>query len=209
VRQILLLIHRVPVDGEFTLNDLAGGGGRMDEVARTVSTGFTVSNDLRRDTEMTLLFAGNGRHAPRRIRIEGGRLRYLNPDERSTAALLKNALVRSRSLDREIESSPGIWVGPIEPIAELERVLRLPGAVWLTESGTPLRSYAFSELGVVAVLSDPDDPTEPERGLLERSQVPRLTVGPKALRTSQVVDILHNECDLRLAERDAARPVRN
>ncbi|MFZ1022970.1 MAG: tRNA (pseudouridine(54)-N(1))-methyltransferase TrmY [Thermoplasmata archaeon] len=207
MRRILLLIHRVPVQGEFTLNDLAGGGGRMDEVARAVSTGFTLSNDLRRDTEMTLLFAGMEPHAPRRIRIEGARLRHLNPDERSTAALLKNALVRSSSLDHDIESSPGIWVGPIEPNAELERVLRLPGAVWLAESGMPLRSYEPPEQGIVAVLSDPIDPTVQEQELLERSGVPRLSVGPHSLRTSQVVDILHNECDLRLAKKLAVDPV--
>ena len=207
MRRILLLVHRVPVDGEFTLNDLAGGGGRMDEVARTVSTGFTISNDLRRDTEMTLLFAGNDRHPARRIRIEGARLRYLNPDERSTAALLKNALVRSLTLDREIESSPGIWVGPIEPLAELERVLTLPGAVWLTEPGTPLRSHALSDHGIVAVLSDPDEPSTRELEMLERSGVPRLSVGPKSLRTSQVVDILHNECDLRPPDPRVVDPV--
>lgn len=179
----------------------------MDEVARAVSTGFTLSNDLRRDTEMTLLFAGAGPHAARRIRIDGARLRYLNPDERSTAALLKNALVRSLTLDHDIESSPGIAVGPIDPAAELERVLRLPGAIWLTESGTPFRSYEPAESEIVAVLSDPLDPTAQEQEILENSGVPRLSVGPKALRTSQVVDILHNECDLRLARKSSNEPV--
>jgi tRNA (pseudouridine54-N1)-methyltransferase len=179
----------------------------MDEVARAVSTGFTLSNDLRRDTEMTLLFAGARPREARRIRIDGARLRYLNPDERSTAALLKNALVRSSTLDHDVESSPGMLVGPIDPIAELERVLRLPGAVWLTESGTPLRSYELSESGIVAVLSDPIDPTAQEREILERSGVPRLSVSPRSLRTSQVVDILHNECDLRIARKPADPPV--
>jgi len=56
VRRFLLLAHRVPPNGAFTLNDLAGGAGRMDEVARAVSTAFTLSNDLRRDTEVSILF---------------------------------------------------------------------------------------------------------------------------------------------------------
>ncbi len=169
----------------------------MDEVARAVSTSFTLSNDLRRDTEMTLVFAGTDRSPARRIRIDGARLRYLNPDERSTAALLKNALVRSATLDHDVESSPGMVVGPTVPLTELDRALRVPDTVWLTEAGAPLRSHSFLASGISVVLSDPDDPSEAEREILERSGVPRLSVGPKALRTSQVLDILHNECDLR------------
>ncbi|MCI4354125.1 MAG: tRNA (pseudouridine(54)-N(1))-methyltransferase TrmY, partial [Thermoplasmata archaeon] len=94
MRRFLILAHRVPTGGQFTLNDLAGGGGRMDELARSVSTGFLLSNDLRRDTEMTIVLSSDRPPGPRRLRLIGERLRHLNPDERSTAALLKNALVR-------------------------------------------------------------------------------------------------------------------
>ncbi|MGI0052882.1 MAG: tRNA (pseudouridine(54)-N(1))-methyltransferase TrmY, partial [Thermoplasmata archaeon] len=79
LRRFVLLAHRVPVSGAFTLNDLAGGAGRMDEVARVVSTAFTLSNDLRRDTEVEVLFVGEPPPRSRRIRIEGRRVRYLNP----------------------------------------------------------------------------------------------------------------------------------
>src|SRR5579862_5532022 len=104
MRRFLILAHRVPTGGAFTLNDLAGGGGRVDEIARAVSTAFTVSNDLRRDTELTVLFVQPGLPGPRRIRLVGSRLRFLNPDERSTAALLKNALVRVAGTGAEVES---------------------------------------------------------------------------------------------------------
>ncbi|MGI0156125.1 MAG: tRNA (pseudouridine(54)-N(1))-methyltransferase TrmY, partial [Thermoplasmata archaeon] len=131
MRRFLLLAHRVPVSGNFTLNDLAGGAGRMDEIARAVSTAFTTSNDLRRDTELTILFVAEPPPAARKIEVVGARVRYLNPDERSTAALLKNALVRSASYPREIESSPGLRVSPVDPDEELRAFLRRPGTVWL------------------------------------------------------------------------------
>jgi len=67
MRRFLILAHRVPTDGQFTLNDLAGGAGRMDEVARAVSTAFTLSNDLRRDTELTVLFVADPPPKARRI----------------------------------------------------------------------------------------------------------------------------------------------
>jgi len=199
MRRLLLLAHRVPVRGEFTLNDLAGGGGRMDEVARSVSTAFTLSNDLRRDTEMTIVFSGGPPGAARRIDLVGARLRYLNPDERSTAALLKNALARAAVYPHDFESSPGLRVGPADPLEVLGVFLARPGAVWLTEGGAPIGTWPGPSDDVGAVVSDPYDPTPEESERLVASGVPRLSVSPRVLRTSQAIDALHRELDLRAA----------
>ncbi|MCI4331005.1 MAG: tRNA (pseudouridine(54)-N(1))-methyltransferase TrmY [Thermoplasmata archaeon] len=206
MRRILLLAHRVPVSGAFTLNDLAGGAGRMDEVARVVSTAFTLSNDLRRDTELTILFEAEPPPAARRIRLSGANLRHLNPDERSTAALLKNALVRSIPLERDVEASPGLIVGPVDPVEALLEFAREPGAFWLTERGVPLRSLVGTGDGFSAILSDPTDPPPEELHRLESTGIPRVSLGPISLRSSQCVDVLHHEFDLRAASRAAARP---
>ncbi|HTT35491.1 MAG TPA: tRNA (pseudouridine(54)-N(1))-methyltransferase TrmY [Thermoplasmata archaeon] len=197
MRRILLLAHRVPVDGAFTLNDLAGGGGRMDEVARAVSTAFTLSNDLRRDVEMWVLFVAAPAPRARRIRLVGDRLRRLNPDERSTAALLKNALVRSVALDRDVESSPGLVVGPVDPLAALKEFLAGPHPLWLEEGGGPIAAALPGATDFSAVLSDPTDPAPAERAVLESAGVPRVSVGPRALRASQCIDLLLAEFDRR------------
>ncbi len=203
MRRFLLLAHRVPTGGQFTLNDLAGGGGRVDEVARAVSTAFTLSNDLRRDTELTVLFSSLSPPGPRRVRLVGARLRHLNPDERSTAALLKNALVRAIPLTQEVESSPGLLVGPADPAAELEAFLSFDGALWLTETGAPVESFRPQATEFAAVLSDPEDPTPAEQVQLERSGVPRVSLGPRSLRASQCIDVLHNAFDRREGARSA------
>lgn len=197
MRRFLLIAHRVPTSGAFTLNDLAGGGGRMDEVARAVSTAFTLSNDLRRDTEMTIVFSAEPPPAARKVELVGARLRYLNPDERSTAALLKNALARTADLPRELESSPGLRVAPCDPAGVLREFLQRPGAAWLTESGGPLAAWEAPPERATFVLSDPFEPTPAEQALLEASGVPRLSVGPRSLRASQVADAVHRELDLR------------
>jgi tRNA (pseudouridine54-N1)-methyltransferase len=201
MRRFLILAHRIPTGGQFTLNDLAGGAGRMDEVARAVSTAFTLSNDLRRDTEVTVLFVADPPPKARRIDLVGARLRYLNPDERSTAALLKNALVRSADFPRPFESSPGLTVAATDPFTDLRAFLAQPNAVWLSEDGRPIEEWPSPGGQVAAVVSDPYDPTPEERELLLASGVPRLSVGPRSLRTSQVVDLVHHELDLREAGR--------
>ncbi|MGI0155977.1 MAG: tRNA (pseudouridine(54)-N(1))-methyltransferase TrmY [Thermoplasmata archaeon] len=204
-RELLLLVHRVPTDGAFTLNDLAGGGGRMDEVARVLSCALSLSNGLRKDVRVSLLLHGNDRTPDRRIVVEGSRVRYLNPDERSTAALLKNALVRSLAASAPVESSPGLTVDARPVLEELRAFLAHPEALWLTEDGEPLRTRSGGE-EVAAVLSDPTGPTEEEERVLRESGVPRYSVGPRSLRSSQVVDILWNELDLKEAGPGAAPP---
>jgi tRNA (pseudouridine54-N1)-methyltransferase len=195
VRRFLLLAHRVPPNGAFTLNDLAGGAGRMDEIARAISTAFTLSNDLRRDTEVSILFGAQPPPLARRVDIVGARVRFLNPDERSTAALVKNALVRSAGYPTPLESSPGLRVGPVDPVEALSEFLRLPGAVWMTEGGTPIADWASPDGSISAVVSDPYDPTDAEVAILRASKVPQLSVGPRSLRTSQVIDLVHAVLD--------------
>ena len=202
MRRFLILAHRVPTGGTFTLNDLAGGAGRMDEVARAVSTALTLSNDLRRDTEVTVLFVADPPPRARRIDLVGARLRFLNPDERSTAALLKNALVRSVEFPRPFESSPGLTVGPADPPEVLRQFVAQPNPVWLSEDGRRIEEWASPGGHIAAVVSDPYDPTPEERERLVATGVPRVSVSPRSLRTSQVIDLVHHELDLR----DAARP---
>ncbi len=175
----------------------------MDEVARVVSTAFTLSNDLRRDTTVTVLFCAEPPPKARRIDLNGERLRYLNPDERSTAALLKNALVRSVSFPSPLEVSPGLVVAPVDPIAALTQFARAPDALWLTEDGEPLEGWESPTGAFSAILSDPTDPTPEEAEALRGAGVPRLRLGPRSLRSSQCVDVLHNVFD----RRESARPI--
>jgi tRNA (pseudouridine54-N1)-methyltransferase len=190
-RRFLLLAHRVPVAGNFTLNDLAGGAGRMDEVARCVSTALTLSNDLRRDTTVTVLFVAEPPPRARRIRIDGARVRHLNPDERSTAALLKNALVRSLVHEHDHESSPGLVVGPCDIAEELRAFAQLPGAAWLTETGRPFEERPGPTGEFAGILSDPTDPTPEESAQLAELGLPRWSLGQRSLRASQVIDVVH------------------
>ena len=178
----------------------------MDEVARVVSTAFTVSNDLRHDTRVTVLFTAEPAPRARRIDVDGARVRYLNPDERSTAALLKNALVRSARSETKVDSSPGISVGPVDPQAAVREFAAEVGTCWLAEDGTPIADWSPAGDGFGAVLSDASDPSEEELRWLTETRIPRISLGRRALRASQCVDILHHEFDLREEAKPARAP---
>jgi tRNA (pseudouridine54-N1)-methyltransferase len=176
----------------------------MDEIARAASTAFTLANDLRRDVELNILFTAEPPPHARRIRMLGERLRYLHPDERSTAALLKNALARSVPRENEIESSPGLWVGPVDPLQQLAEFVRHPDSLWLDETGATLRDFRRELTTFSAVVSDDRNLAEGEIECLEEAHVPRVSVGPRSMRTSQCLDLIHGEFDLREASASLA-----
>lgn len=167
----------------------------MDEVARVVSTAFTLSNDLRRDVEVTILFQAEPPPRARRMRLDGRRLKFLNPDERSTAALLKNALVRSAGVDRDVEASPGLVVGPASPIDELRAFAGTPGTIWLTEGGAPIEGDDTFGGSFRAILSDPTDPTAEEVETIRTAGARPRSLGRRSLRSSQCVTALHHIAD--------------
>ena len=86
MRYFVITGHKAATDGSFKLDDLAGGAGRMDILVRCVNSAFVMSHNLRKDAEIYLVLEG-GEDAPKTVRFQGSTVKYLNPDERSTASL--------------------------------------------------------------------------------------------------------------------------
>ena len=202
--QFLVVVHRVPISADFTLNDLAGSGGRMDAIANSVTAAFLYSNHMRRDTRLSLLMVSDP-NRPIRVSMDGSSLRNLNPDERSTAALVKNAIQRywgaraaaereGETPAAEIETSPGILVSSVDPVKELLSFAQTPGALWLTEEGGPFPTGATGE-AVRVVLSDPYDLTPEEAAVLSGAGIQRVSLGPLPLHSAQCITIVHNMLD--------------
>jgi tRNA (pseudouridine54-N1)-methyltransferase len=182
MRRFVILGHKVPISGDFTLNDLPGSAGRLDVLCRAVGASLFVSHGIRRDTEVVLLIQNSVE-----IRIAGDRVRRLNPDERSTAALLQQAL--QQAADEELQASPGIFVARSSLELTLDGLVRR-GAhpVVLHEDGEPL-DPAMLPADPAFVLSDHLDFTDEELRILE--ELPRLSLGPTVLHTSQCITITH------------------
>jgi len=120
MKRFIIIGHRASTDGSFNLNDLCGSAGRLDVLIRCIGAALLLSNDIRRDVEIYLLLLGKPR-PPICISVSGATVRYLNPDERSTGALLRNALLKGDiPEDGFLESSPGIGIGSMGLAAVLD-----------------------------------------------------------------------------------------
>lgn len=190
MRRFVFLAHRVPVNGDFTLNDLPGSGGRIDVICRAVGAALFVSHGIRHDVEATVLV-----HNEVQIRILGSRVKRLNPDERSTASLLKRALEAAN--EEETESTPGIFVSRRALSDVLNRLYQHEAnPVLLHERGTDVDSFTFPP-DPAFILSDHVELAEDEERTL--ADVPRVSLGDAPLHTSQCVSIVHYLLDRREA----------
>ena len=191
MRRFVILGHEAATTPDFNLNDLPGGAGRMDVLCRAIGAAFFLSHDLRRDVELLLLLQNRIQ-----IRLLGERLRHLNPDERSTAALLKRAL--ERLAEDEVESTPGIFVRTGDLPSLLDRLFQV-GAhpLMLHEEGTPIESFEIPT-DPAFFLSDHVEFTAEDEGIL--ADLPRLSLGKRALHTSQCVTLVHYLLDRREEE---------
>ena len=157
MRRFIITGHKAVADGSFKLDDLGGGGGRVDILCRCVNSSFVLSHKIRTDAEIYLIMEA-GDDCPKTVRIDGSTVRYLNPDERSTASLIRNACLKKVPAGKELVSSPGVSVSR-RGFADVVKDLEGKGTfVYLKEDGTDIRDFEFPE-NPIYVLGDNQDLT--------------------------------------------------
>jgi tRNA (pseudouridine54-N1)-methyltransferase len=181
--------HRVCTDGHFSLNDLTGSTGRLDVLLRCVNSAFMLSNDIRRDVDLYLVLLGEP-DPPKALLFRGSELKYLNPDERSTAALVKNALMKPAGAEWRM-STPGIYAARKE-FGQVMHEFRGKRIIYLRENGTPLSDAVFSKDDVF-VLGGKDDLTAEQEDVLESwPENLRISLGPRSLHADHCITIALN-----------------
>ena len=193
MRRFIVIGHRAITTGDFKLDDLAGGTGRMDVLLRCINSSFFLSHDIRRDVEAILVLQGPP-HPPKTIRLVGNELKYLNPDERSTAALVRNALLKN--VEAEERSSPGIYVSNRSYQDVLSNLPKEEQIIYLKETGMNIRGFDFQD-DVNFVLGDDQDLTREEEGLLLGYDPKLISIGTKSYHADHCITIVNNELDLR------------
>lgn len=191
MRQFIVSGHDVPLTPDFSLDDLAGGAGRLDVLCRCVSSAFFLSHAIREEVRVFLVLGDAFT-----VRFEGRELRRLNPDERSTAALIRKALEeREEAIGHmEVETSPGVYLSRrgFEPI--LEEAAEEGSIVQLHEDGDPVVEVEPSA-DPVFVLSDHRDFAEREAELLAERADERVRLGPDRLHANHAITVAHNWLD--------------
>ncbi|MFC7156798.1 tRNA (pseudouridine(54)-N(1))-methyltransferase TrmY [Halomarina halobia] len=191
MRQFIVIGHDAPADPDFSLDDLTGGAGRLDVLCRCVNSTFFLSHAIREDVRCRLVLRDEFT-----LRFEGSELRRLNPDERSTAALIRKALERRDEAigHAEVETSPGVYLSRKGFAATLDDAVREGTVVELHEEGNPVVDVEPPE-DPVFVLSDHRDFAEREAALLAETAAARVRLGPKRLHADHAITVAHNYLD--------------
>ena len=193
MRQFVLIGHDVPTDPDFSLDDLASGAGRLDALCRSITASFVTSHGIREAVRVHLVAQDE-----LTITFDGRELRRLNPDERSTAALVRTALEhRDEAIGAlPAEPSPGIEVYRRGFEATLEELADEGPVVQLHEDGDAAVDVGVEELAdPIFVLSDHRDFTDEEQRVLEDVVDRRLRLGPELLHADQAITIAHHYLD--------------
>ena len=193
MRTFVILGNRATTSGDFSLNDLCSGTGRLDVLLRCINAAFFLSHGLRKDTHLLLVHRGPP-DPPRTIRMNGTELMHLNPDERSTAALIKNALSLRVPKGLEKQASEGIYISR-KDLADVLQDFDKEKVVYLHEGGADIRTENIAMEDRIFVLGDDQGLDPKDEDLL--SGCKRISLGPKILHAHQCITILHNELDRR------------
>ena len=191
MRQFLIVGHDAPTTPEFSLDDLAGGAGRLDVLCRCITSAFFLSHSIRESVRVHAVLGDEFT-----VRFDGRTLRRLNPDERSTAALLRTALEHRADAIGHVpaESSPGVTIRRMGFAATLEDLATDATVVALHEDGDPAVAVDPPS-DPLFVLSDHRDFTDRESSLLAAAADERLRLGPEVLHADHAVTVAHNYLD--------------
>jgi len=183
-RNFVVIGHRAHTTPDWKLDDLCGGAGRLDVLVRCITAALWKSHGIRHDTDMWLILNGPP-NPPISVHFNGKKIKYLNPDERSTAALIRNGLIKFKNEEEVMETSPGITM---ERIGLSEVVKRLPAPALLSENGKDqiTNSQTF-------ILGDDKDPTVEEMEIL--NQLPQVSLGEESLLSSACITLIHHLLD--------------
>ena len=191
MRQFVVTGHDAPTTADFSLDDLPSGAGRLDVLCRCVNAAFFLSHAIREEVKTHLVLADAFT-----VTFDGREVRRLNPDERSTAALVRGALEDREEAIGHIpaETSPGVSIRRVGFEQTLRDVASESTVVELHEAGTPVVEVDPPS-DPAFVLSDHRDFTDEEAELLAEVADERVRLGPHAMHADHAITVAHNYLD--------------
>ena len=189
MRTFIIVGHKATTSPNFSLEDIPGTSGRLDILCRSVTAAFVLSHGIRKEVCVYLVLLGG--EAAKTIQLKGETLRHLNPDERTTAALLKKALAVPATPQWAMSTS-GIFVR-LGGLPELLADLKDARLIYLREDGVNIGGQAFRELdGELAfILGDHTGMTAEEESLIEGAGAQVVSLGTTSLHADHCIVVLN------------------
>jgi len=201
MRRFVIIGRNASADGDFTIDDVPGTSGRLDIGLRCVRAGLLVSHGVRKDAVVYLVLCG-GPRAPRTLRITGSEARFLRPDERSLAVLVKKAL--ATRADEASDGFADVREGIAVARGGLERVIADmgPSSPHVLERGAvDVRDVeGLGEGDRAYFIGDHLGFDDAARASLAAIHARPIGVGPACLHAEDVIAIVSNEIDRRHAQ---------
>jgi tRNA (pseudouridine54-N1)-methyltransferase len=191
MRQFIVIGHDAPTTPDFALDALPSEAGRLDVLCRCLNSAFVLSHGLREDVRAHLVLQDEFT-----VHFDGGDLRNFNPDERSTAALVRTALEHREEAVGHVaaESSPGVSISRKSFETVVEGAAAEGTVVQLHADGDPVTALDAPE-NPVFVLSDHHDFTDDEAELLADAADERVSLSPERLHADHAITVAHNWLD--------------
>ena len=196
LRLFVVLGQTATASPDFLLDDLPGSSGRLDVLLRCVRAALLYSHGLRSDVRVYLVLRG-GSFAPRVLRVDSKDARFIRPDERSLALLVKKTLAAAPDDlgSTFVELRPGIALAR----GDLECVLAdlCGAALYVLDEQAP--DISSLELGgdhaAAYFLGDHLGIVPADRDRLAALGATALSIGPVSLHSDDVVAVLSNQLD--------------
>jgi len=189
MRNFIVVGHKATTSPNFSLEDIPGTSGRLDILCRAVTAAFVLSHGIRKDVCVYLILLGG--EIPKTIQLRGETLRHLNPDERTTAALLKKALALPATAEWAMSTS-GIFVR-IGGLTELLASLKDTKLIYLREDGADIRELDASSLSgeTAYILGDHTGMTPEEEAMIEQAGAKVVSLGQTSLHADHCIVLLN------------------
>ena len=177
--------------GNMIKDDLMAAG-RMDIVCNVIISVFFVSNAMRDDVRLHLIFDG-GPNNPRHLVLESNEEMPIS--KKNVAGLIKRMLYKAKDEEGLREICPGCSIER-KSFEHLIKDLDASGlnVLLLDGKGDDVREVDLDK--AVFIIGDHEGFPADKKKFLKK--IDKISVGPKVLFASQVITVLHNELDRKI-----------
>ena len=196
MREFLLRALKARTDSNFDLNNLPDAG-RLDLVARCISSALWVAKGLREDAIIHVNLEGP-KFPPKIISFYGNKLKGFYFDEKGIAKFIKLALERgiNLKLNESLEVYPGIVVAK-KSFEQLIKEKRDYQIIYLHKKGKDIREFNFKE-NILFVFGDYIGMPRKTEIFLERYNAEKASLGKIEYHASHCIAIANNELDRKI-----------